>query len=119
MRKIIVAALLAVSVSLLQAQEKTVIAIAETRLSKVTPNPISPVGDRSSANTSRTTRKLKISRKAEEAQKPHRRKKMEKLLESKPKYILLQFGHNDSHGKGKPESTDAATNIKISSEICG
>jgi len=36
----------------------------------------------------------------------------QKLLQSKPDYILLQFGHNDSHAKGKPESTDAATEYK-------
>ncbi|MHB9138386.1 MAG: rhamnogalacturonan acetylesterase [Victivallaceae bacterium] len=36
----------------------------------------------------------------------------QKLLESKPDYILLQFGHNDSHAKDKPESTDAATEYK-------
>ena len=30
-----------------------------------------------------------------------------KLLKSKPNLILLQFGHNDSHKKGRPESTDA------------
>lgn len=24
-------------------------------------------------------------------------------------YVMCQFGHNDSHGKGKPESTDAGT----------
>jgi len=34
------------------------------------------------------------------------------LLASKPDYILLQFGHNDSHEKGKPESTDAASDYK-------
>jgi lysophospholipase L1-like esterase len=32
-----------------------------------------------------------------------------KTLEQKPEYVLIQFGHNDSHGPGKPESTDAAT----------
>jgi len=36
----------------------------------------------------------------------------EKLLASKPDLILLQFGHNDSHAKDKPESTDAATDYK-------
>lgn len=36
----------------------------------------------------------------------------QKLLDSKPDYILVQFGHNDSHGKGKPESTDANTDYK-------
>lgn len=34
------------------------------------------------------------------------------LLKSKPDCILLQFGHNDSHVKGKPESTDANTDYK-------
>ncbi len=32
-----------------------------------------------------------------------------KLLESKPGYVMIQFGHNDAHGKDKPESTDANT----------
>lgn len=27
-------------------------------------------------------------------------------------FILLQFGHNDSHGKDRPESTDAATDYQ-------
>lgn len=36
----------------------------------------------------------------------------DKLLQGKPDFILLQFGHNDSHGKGKPESTDAQTDYK-------
>ncbi len=27
-------------------------------------------------------------------------------------YILIQFGHNDSHAKDRPESTDAATDYK-------
>jgi lysophospholipase L1-like esterase len=35
-----------------------------------------------------------------------------KLIASKPDYIIVQFGHNDSHGKGKPESTDAATDYR-------
>ncbi|MEO7932880.1 MAG: rhamnogalacturonan acetylesterase [Chthoniobacterales bacterium] len=29
-------------------------------------------------------------------------------LEEKPDYVLIQFGHNDSHAPGKPEATDAA-----------
>jgi lysophospholipase L1-like esterase len=33
----------------------------------------------------------------------------QKTLEQKPDYILIQFGHNDSHSPDKPESTDAAT----------
>ncbi|MDP3073666.1 MAG: GDSL-type esterase/lipase family protein [Opitutaceae bacterium] len=33
----------------------------------------------------------------------------EKARAAKPDVILIQFGHNDSHAKDKPESTDAAT----------
>ena len=36
----------------------------------------------------------------------------DKLLAGKPKYVLVQFGHNDNHAKGRPESTDAATDFK-------
>ena len=41
-------------------------------------------------------------------------KRWEKLLtQTRPgDIILLQFGHNDSHGKGKPESTDANTDYQ-------
>lgn len=35
-----------------------------------------------------------------------------KLIASHPNYILIHFGHNDSHGPGKPESTDAATDYR-------
>ncbi|MHA3775164.1 rhamnogalacturonan acetylesterase [Verrucomicrobiota bacterium sgz303538] len=35
-----------------------------------------------------------------------------RALEEKPDYVLIQFGHNDSHGVEKPESTDAATDYK-------
>lgn len=35
-----------------------------------------------------------------------------KALEEKPDYVLIQFGHNDSHGPGKPESTNAATDYR-------
>jgi lysophospholipase L1-like esterase len=35
----------------------------------------------------------------------------EKTLQQKPQFILIQFGHNDSHAKEKPESTDAATDF--------
>ena len=31
------------------------------------------------------------------------------VLAFKPDYILIQFGHNDSHAKGRPEATDAQT----------
>lgn len=36
----------------------------------------------------------------------------EKTLAEKPDYVLIQFGHNDSHTPGKPESTDAATDYR-------
>lgn len=36
----------------------------------------------------------------------------QKTLEQKPDYIFIQFGHNDSHAPGRPESTDAATDYK-------
>jgi lysophospholipase L1-like esterase len=32
-----------------------------------------------------------------------------KALDEKPRYILIQFGHNDSHPPARPEATDAAT----------
>lgn len=35
-----------------------------------------------------------------------------KALEEKPDYVLIQFGHNDSHAPENPESTDAATDYK-------
>ncbi len=33
-------------------------------------------------------------------------------LKEKPRYVLIQFGHNDSHDPGKPEATDASTTYK-------
>ncbi len=33
----------------------------------------------------------------------------QKALAAKPDYVLIQFGHNDSHSPDKPEATDAAT----------
>jgi lysophospholipase L1-like esterase len=35
-----------------------------------------------------------------------------KTLDQKPDYILIQFGHNDSHAPDRPEATDAATDYK-------
>ncbi|MEN9573375.1 MAG: hypothetical protein RL514_1230 [Verrucomicrobiota bacterium] len=35
-----------------------------------------------------------------------------KTLAEKPDFVLIQFGHNDSHAKERPESTDAATNYR-------
>ncbi len=32
-----------------------------------------------------------------------------RVLDFKPDYIFIQFGHNDAHDKSKPESTDAET----------
>jgi len=36
----------------------------------------------------------------------------QKAFEQKPDYVLIQFGHNDSHAPEKPEATDAATDYK-------
>ncbi len=36
----------------------------------------------------------------------------DKALAEKPGYVLIQFGHNDSHAKERPESTDAATDFR-------
>jgi lysophospholipase L1-like esterase len=36
----------------------------------------------------------------------------QKALREKPDYILIQFGHNDSHAPGRPESTNAAGDYK-------
>ena len=33
-------------------------------------------------------------------------------LDAKPNFIFIQFGHNDSHPKDKPESTDANTDFQ-------
>ena len=35
-----------------------------------------------------------------------------KALGEKPNFVLIQFGHNDSHGRDRPEATDAATTYK-------
>lgn len=35
-----------------------------------------------------------------------------KTLAEKPQFILIQFGHNDSHAKEKPEATDASTDYR-------
>lgn len=35
-----------------------------------------------------------------------------KALQEKPAYVLIQFGHNDSHAPDRPESTDANTTYK-------
>lgn len=35
-----------------------------------------------------------------------------RTLKEKPDYVLIQFGHNDSHAPGRPESTDANTTYK-------
>jgi lysophospholipase L1-like esterase len=36
----------------------------------------------------------------------------DKALAEKPDYVLIQFGHNDSHAPDRPESTDAATTFR-------
>jgi 6-phosphogluconolactonase len=33
-------------------------------------------------------------------------------LKQKPDFVLIQFGHNDSHGAGHPEATDAASTYR-------
>ena len=38
--------------------------------------------------------------------------RLKKALKDNPNYALVQFGHNDSHGKGRKESTDANTDYK-------
>jgi lysophospholipase L1-like esterase len=35
----------------------------------------------------------------------------EKVLAFKPDYVFIQFGHNDSHAKDRPEATDAKTDF--------
>lgn len=35
-----------------------------------------------------------------------------KILAEKPDFVFIQFGANDAHGPGAPESTDAATDYK-------
>ncbi len=35
-----------------------------------------------------------------------------RALAETPDFVLIQFGHNDSHGAGKPEATDAATDYR-------
>lgn len=39
-------------------------------------------------------------------------KRWEKTLAEKPQVVLIQFGHNDSHPKERPEATDAATTFR-------
>lgn len=34
------------------------------------------------------------------------------ILAARPAVVLIQFGHNDSHAKDRPESTDAATDFR-------
>jgi len=36
----------------------------------------------------------------------------EKALKEKPDYVLIQFGHNDSHSPDKPEATDSQTTYR-------
>jgi lysophospholipase L1-like esterase len=35
----------------------------------------------------------------------------DKVLAFKPDYVFIQFGHNDSHAKDRPEATDAKTDF--------
>jgi lysophospholipase L1-like esterase len=38
--------------------------------------------------------------------------RLQKALAERADFALIQFGHNDSHAKGRPESTDAATDFR-------
>ncbi len=38
--------------------------------------------------------------------------RQQKILAAKPDFVIIQFGHNDAHAAGRPESTDAATDYK-------
>jgi lysophospholipase L1-like esterase len=38
--------------------------------------------------------------------------RLQKALDEKADVALIQFGHNDSHGKGRPEATDADTDYR-------
>ncbi|MCF6176774.1 MAG: rhamnogalacturonan acetylesterase [Victivallaceae bacterium] len=38
--------------------------------------------------------------------------RLKTALKDKANFAIIQFGHNDSHGKGRPESTDAKTDFK-------
>lgn len=35
-----------------------------------------------------------------------------RVIGERPDFVFIQFGHNDSHAKEKPESTDAATDFR-------
>ncbi|MEO6740087.1 MAG: rhamnogalacturonan acetylesterase [Chthoniobacteraceae bacterium] len=35
-----------------------------------------------------------------------------RTLDEKPDFVVIQFGHNDSHAKERPEATDAATDYR-------
>ncbi len=39
-------------------------------------------------------------------------KRWEAVLAAKPDFVLIQFAHNDSHAKGRPESTDADSDYR-------
>ena len=36
----------------------------------------------------------------------------QKALDAKPDFVLIQFGHNDSHARTEPKATDAATDFR-------
>lgn len=38
--------------------------------------------------------------------------RLQKAFDEKADYALIQFGHNDSHAPGRPESTGAATDFR-------
>lgn len=41
-----------------------------------------------------------------------KQKHWKRAIDWKPDYVFIQFGHNDSHAPGRPESTDASTDFR-------
>ena len=113
MKKLIAAALLALTASVIHAEEKVIIALAgDSTVANYTKPDIAGWGQ---VIAKLFTDNVEIKNFAESGRSTKTfiaEKKWQALLESKPQYILLQFGHNDSHGKGRPESTDASTEYK-------
>lgn len=44
--------------------------------------------------------------------------RLKKAIEEKAQFALIQFGHNDSHARERPESTDADTDFKENLRTC-
>jgi lysophospholipase L1-like esterase len=43
--------------------------------------------------------------------------RLKKAVAERADYALIQFGHNDSHAKGRPEATDAATDYRANLRV--